>query len=127
MGDTQSPRRSRVKFVEPASLLLLIALMHAHQKRGLSVQIVLPRSSDVRDFFRAWKFPQAVHDAIGQSFRSVVHPDDHHYFGERQGAVDAMRFAGRITTTDEGRERMLPTDFFDIRTFPTRRPLLNCV
>ena len=68
----------------------------------------LPTSRRVREHIRNWHFPQALTGATGMTFRRLVDPRDHSYFGEREG--DPASIIG-------SRSGRLPPHYFPIRTF----------
>jgi hypothetical protein len=103
-------------FIEPATLILLIALLRQRKFADQTTQIRLPVRKDVRDFLRRWEFPQAVHDATGCSFFSMVTENDRRYFGENSGHDD-MKYHARVIDTFGGRERLLSKVFYGIKTF----------
>jgi hypothetical protein len=105
---------SACEFVEPATLTYLTALMRARRREAKKTRLKLPRAKDVRDFFRAWEFPRAVHDAIGSSFASMVCPEDIHYFGESHTLED-VKYRG--TLVQGGRDRMPFVGTYGIKTF----------
>jgi len=73
-----------VRFIDAVALLHLLAVMTERAERDLSTVLRLPRTRTVRDFLRAWNFPQAIRSATGLPLQRFVADDDLAYFGEGQ-------------------------------------------
>ncbi len=71
-------------FIDPVALLHVVAIVRDRQSRGATTRIRLPESQQVRDFLRAWRFPEGVYEASGARFYDLVHSQDTRYFGEPQ-------------------------------------------
>jgi hypothetical protein len=76
---------SNATVVEPVALQMVIAAMLAAVQAGNDLVLRIPQEKRLRDFWRAWGFPQAVNAAIGANiFHSIAHSNDHKFFGEAQ-------------------------------------------
>lgn len=74
---------SEATFIEPVALQIVIASMLKLKQDGHSLLLRVPKERRVRDFWRAWGFPQAVDGALGtDEFRRIVPLEDRKYFGE---------------------------------------------
>ena len=100
-------------YIEVASLMRIISLVSDIQRKGLRIQIALPKSKDVRDFMRIWNFPNAISNASQISFRDLVVVDDHEYFNENKRPED-IKYHGRIVSP--GEQRLLSDRFFQFST-----------
>ncbi len=107
---------SSCKFVEVATLMHIIALLKDRVLRRLETKIRLPHSKDVRDFFRVWEFPKAVHETTGKPFAYFVFEDDFKgYFGENQQG-GSLKYANWIYL-DSAVQRLLSDRFFAFISF----------
>lgn len=84
---------SEVEFIEVASLTLIISVLVARQRRGLSTDINIPRSRRVRDFFRRWKFAETIRSVVGTPLSTMVDEEDLRYFKGNNGDVEPDRYA----------------------------------
>ena len=76
---------SATTFAEPTALQMAIAWMVRFRRAGNLIALRIPKSQKARDFWRAWGFPQAINDALGENeFRQMVPQEDSCYFGEKQ-------------------------------------------
>jgi hypothetical protein len=72
-------------FIEAPALQMVIAAALWLTRNGEEFSLRIPRSQKVRDFWRAWDFPQALATAMGvDSFSSLVPISDRHFFGEKR-------------------------------------------
>lgn len=105
---------SKCVFIEPASLLFLLAFLTKRSSKKWSTTLNLPKNKGVRDFLRIWNFPEAIYSATHRPlFRSVIE-DNRKYFGENTTVAD-VKYAGRLL--DNGHDRLLSDRFFGIKTF----------
>ncbi len=75
---------SKVTWIDIPALMQIVSVTQQRVDERLSTTLRLPKDRRVRDFLRVWKFQPAFEAAVGKSLVSLVHPDDHNYFGEGQ-------------------------------------------
>lgn len=107
---------SNSEFIEVAALVFVIAAVAGRTRTRLQTQIRLPIDKNVRDFLRAWNFPNALWEATGMTFWDLVCPEDHRYFGENHDATK-QEYGGRLIRVDSQFERLLSTEYCAITTF----------
>lgn len=111
----------RCEFIEVASLIRLIELMSSRALNGYQTTLHLPHNKDVRDFLRAWRFPEAIQVASGQSFREYLTPEDiKNYWGENPADKPAGRYGSIEVPIAPGTENPFPKGFFHIVSFLPR-------
>lgn len=71
-------------YIEPIALLYLLSVLASRLRLSDQTSLRLPASRRVRDFLRAWSFPEAVRAATATPFSRLVVPEDMQYFGEGQ-------------------------------------------
>lgn len=79
------------QFIEPVALLYLFATIVDRATTDKGTLLRLPERKRLRDFLRAWNFQGAVQAGTHFPLRQLVHPDDHHYFGETASYYTAGR------------------------------------
>jgi hypothetical protein len=106
-------------FVDLAVLMNFIAMFRARTLDGHKTFISVPKEKKVRDFFRAWRFPDAFFAATGTRFTDILVSEDQKYRGEPQttylgmgGGVDALEY-DRDWTAGSATRR----NFFELMTF----------
>jgi hypothetical protein len=62
----------------------LTATVIAFRTKNWWPVIRIPKKKSVRDFWRAWSYPEAFKAATGMPFSSLAHPDDLIFFDEEQ-------------------------------------------
>lgn len=108
-----------VKYFEVACLIYLTSLIKSSIQQNIAINLRLPKSKQVRDFFRAWHFPQALKEATGIPFNKIVSEEDLTYFGENPSLKD-QKYAPRIRQYGDQYLIQMSTDYFPILTF--RKP-----
>lgn len=75
----------QVMFLETTTLVLFLALIVKYENQGRRLLFNLPEHKDVRDFIRAWNFPEAAARASKYgSFVKLTTIATHKYFGENE-------------------------------------------
>lgn len=106
---------SNCRYVEVSTLMFVIALMadRLAAKPVLETKLRLPRAKSVRDFMRAWNFPEAVLKATQRSFYSLVRDEDLKFFGENKSP---LQLTYKCKFLDESVSRLVSQNFFAILT-----------
>lgn len=101
---------SECTYVVIESLVRIISFVADRERKQLKTYIALPKSKDVRDFMRAWRFPQAIYAATKVRFHNLVSKESSQYFGENDNPNN-IKYT-KYLPPDEGMERLLANDFF---------------
>ena len=113
---------SRTSFIEPVALQMVIAWLCRLKELETATFVRIPESKRVRDFWRAWGFPQAVAGALGANFKRFVRPEDHIYFGERQEFYRPERLVAHPEFGDDETRSM---NFFGFYTMVLNGPMVS--
>jgi hypothetical protein len=100
---------SRVRFIHVEFLPYLLGVVAEVDRRHGSIQFRLPRRREVRDFIRAWRFPEAVRATLDRPFETLL--DDTQKILYWDDAGDDNRYL-RTVSGPSGRQSYLPKSFF---------------
>lgn len=83
----------------------LTANIISFRKRNCWPILRLPKKKAVRDFWRAWNYPEAFKEATGMPFSKLVHPDDYIFLSEPQTTypINSLRKIGDPTLSGSSR------------------------
>lgn len=106
---------SKCYFIEVAALLYILSLVKNRSEYNRETLFCLPQKKLVRDFFRVWRFPEALASVTNTPFRSLMYSKkDLIYFGESVD-INKLNYAGIITQDPNGIiHRLLSSRFFSI-------------
>jgi hypothetical protein len=97
-------------------LIYFLSLLAARNQYHQNTFIKLPQHKDVRDFFRSWRFPEAVREVTGRTFWDTVLEEDHKYFGENTSLKDA-RYTGKTLLDDSEKMSKIIENYLPILKF----------
>lgn len=75
---------SEVEYIDVAALTVIAATLVARADAGKRSSLRLPRSKGVRDFLRAWRFPEALEQITGRPISALLPGTDLQYLDEPQ-------------------------------------------
>jgi hypothetical protein len=103
-------------FIEVASLVYIISFLKQEISKNHKISLKLPKSKDVRDFFRAWEFPRALKNATGITFSKLVCEENLQYFGENIDGKN-QKYGGRYFQHNDKCTRLFSKNYFPIFSF----------
>lgn len=107
---------SQSEYVEVVCLIYFLSILADRKQNYQKTFIKLPKYKDVRDFFRSWRFPEAVKEVTGTSFWNTVLEEDHEYFGENKNLEDE-KYTGKTLFDAYGKTTKLLENYLPILTF----------
>lgn len=108
-----------VTYLEHEALLLVFALAcDAWDRRGF-VEIGLPTSTTVLNFLRAWRFPEAIENALNVRFVDVLTDESKIRYAKLKDLPND--YDEVVVTPDGGRASLLHRSFFELQALQISR------
>lgn len=109
-------------FIDIAALVHILALLRDRYSSSVDTRIAIPKSRKVRDFFRAWNFPEVASQVSGRPFEDLVSPDSLRYFGELPQYYNGNEASRTEDPAAAAYERLLQQRFFGFHAYTFQSP-----
>lgn len=107
---------SSVEYIEVGCFYYIMSFILYGCKNKKQIKIALPKSLNVRNIFRIWRFPVVLKELTNISFKDFVLEDDLKYFGENKSLTGD--YYDIIGSNEEGAIRLCERGFFSLTYLP---------
>lgn len=106
-------------YVDLATLMVLTSTISQRQHDNVETVIGLPNERKVRDFFKAWRYEEALLAATGIGLESITLDDDKSFFNEEQTTYNGQGEALEKLQWNPDWDRHITSkrNFFEFTTF----------